>query len=76
MTLLTFALACWIERLLAAGTAADQAGFALLTGLTALALLEHWLLILPLPDAKLWRWMIPAPKTTPKRLLREDGHGL
>lgn len=64
VTLLTFALACWIERLIGATTAADQAGFALLAGLTALALLEHWLLILPLPDAKLWRWMLPAPETT------------
>lgn len=61
VTLLTFALACWIERLVAVEGAANQAGFALLTGLTALALLEHWLLILPLPDAKLWRWMLPAP---------------
>ncbi|MCG6884306.1 MAG: DUF3623 domain-containing protein [Silicimonas sp.] len=66
VTLLTLALGCWIERLMVADTVADQAGFALLTGLTALALLEHWLLILPLPDAKLWRWMLPAPapKTT------------
>ncbi len=66
VTLLTFTLACWIERLIAAETVTNQAGFALLASLTALALLEHWLLILPLPDAKLWRWMLPspAPKTT------------
>ena len=70
VTLLTLALGCWIERLAAAGTAAEQAGFALLTGLTALALLEHWLLILPLPDAKLWRWMLPAP--APKTNEREE----
>ncbi|MEO0929805.1 MAG: DUF3623 family protein, partial [Pseudomonadota bacterium] len=38
-------------------------GFALLTALSALALLEHWLMVVPLPDAKLWRWMLPAPKT-------------
>ncbi len=61
VTALTFALACWLERLYAAATPVDQTGFALLAGLTALALLEHWLLILPLPDAKLWRWMLPAP---------------
>ncbi|MEM7752200.1 MAG: putative photosynthetic complex assembly protein PuhE [Pseudomonadota bacterium] len=64
VTLLTFALACWTERVIAAETVTEQVGFALLAGLTALALLEHWLLILPLPDAKLWRWMLPAPKTT------------
>ncbi|MEM6387744.1 MAG: putative photosynthetic complex assembly protein PuhE [Pseudomonadota bacterium] len=70
VTALTFALACWIERLMSAQTAADQTGFALLAGLTALALLEHWLLVLPLPDAKLWRWMLPAP--APKMTERED----
>jgi hypothetical protein len=37
-------------------------GFALLAAITALALLEHWLMVLPLPDEKLWRWMLPAPK--------------
>lgn len=70
VTVLTFALACWIERLIAAETVSHQAGFALLAGLTALALLEHWLLILPLPDAKLWRWMLPSP--APKTYERED----
>ncbi|MEM8804005.1 MAG: putative photosynthetic complex assembly protein PuhE [Pseudomonadota bacterium] len=64
VTALTFALAYWFERLSAATSQADQAGFALLAGLTALALLEHWLLVLPLPDAKLWRWMLPAPRHT------------
>jgi len=70
ITALTFALACWIERLITAETVSNQAGFALLAGLTALALLEHWLLILPLPDAKLWRWMLPSP--SPKTNERED----
>jgi hypothetical protein len=32
----------------------------LVTRLTALALLEHWLMVLPLPDERLWRWMLPA----------------
>jgi putative photosynthetic complex assembly protein 2 len=38
--------------------------FTLLTTLSALALLEHWLMVLPLPDAKLWRWMLPGSKTS------------
>jgi putative photosynthetic complex assembly protein 2 len=62
VTALTFLMACWLERLYAATTVFDQIGFALLAALTALALLEHWFLFLPLPDAKLWRWMLPAPK--------------
>ena len=58
ITALSFAVACWLERLVATGDVA----FSLLAALTALALLEHWLMVLPLPDAKLWRWMLPAPK--------------
>ncbi len=72
---LTFAVACWLERLLAATTTADTVGFALLSAITALALLEHWLMVLPLPDAKLWRWMLPAPKH-PRSTTRPEGtHG-
>lgn len=62
ITLLTFAVACFAERLRTATTEAEIAAFTLLTALSALALLEHWLMVLPLPDAKLWRWMLPAPK--------------
>jgi putative photosynthetic complex assembly protein 2 len=62
VTALSFASACWLERLYAASTTAEVVGFALLAALTALALLEHWLMVLPLPDEKLWRWMLPAPK--------------
>ncbi|MBK5933459.1 hypothetical protein CCR78_05625 [Rhodovulum imhoffii] len=63
---LTFAVACWLERLFdAAITPADTVGFALLASLTALALLEHWLMVLPLPDEKLWRWMMPEAKKKP-----------
>ncbi|SMY07045.1 putative photosynthetic complex assembly protein PuhE [Flavimaricola marinus] len=66
ITLLSLSVACFVERLVAADTAAGQIEFALLTALTALALLEHWLMVVPLPDAKLWRWMLPAPKNLPQ----------
>ncbi len=36
------------------------AGASLLFTLTALALLEHAFMVLPLPDAALWRWAAPA----------------
>jgi putative photosynthetic complex assembly protein 2 len=62
VTALTFAVACWLERLWAVESVGDITGFALLTAITSLALLEHWLMVLPLPDEKLWRWMLPAPK--------------
>lgn len=60
VTTLTFAAACWLERLYAAQTPGDVAGFALLTALTALALLEHWVMVLPIPDERLWLWMLPS----------------
>ncbi|MGK7755815.1 MULTISPECIES: putative photosynthetic complex assembly protein PuhE [unclassified Roseovarius] len=73
---LTFAVACWLERLYAAQTGAEIVGFALLAALAGLALLEHWLMVLPLPDAKLWRWMLPAPKTQNDKAKRpEESHG-
>ncbi|MFZ7091411.1 putative photosynthetic complex assembly protein PuhE [Primorskyibacter sp. 2E233] len=76
ITALTFATACWLERLYSAETLQDTTGFALLTAITALALLEHWLMVLPLPDAKLWRWMLPAPKETTKTRHPEENHGI
>jgi putative photosynthetic complex assembly protein 2 len=60
ITGLTFATACWLERAIAAPTEAALTGHILLAALTALALLEHWFMVLPLPDQKLWRWMLPA----------------
>ncbi len=77
ITALSFAMACWLERLYASATPGEVVGFALLTAITGLALLEHWLMVLPLPDAKLWRWMLPAPKpTTQTKTTRPEGsHG-
>lgn len=60
VTALTFAMTCWFEPLYAAETAAATVGFTLLAVFTALALLEHWLMVVPLPDEKLWRWLMPA----------------
>lgn len=62
ITVLTALLAVCVERLVTAESLITQTGFALLTALAALALIEHWLMVIPLPDAKLWRWMLPTPK--------------
>jgi putative photosynthetic complex assembly protein 2 len=62
VTALTLAAACWLERLHAAEAPGHVVGFSLLTTLTLLALLEHWFMVSPLPDEKLWRWMIPERK--------------
>ncbi|MEM6759774.1 MAG: putative photosynthetic complex assembly protein PuhE [Pseudomonadota bacterium] len=70
---LTFAAACWLERLYTAQTQADQIGYALLAALTALATLEHWVMVLPIPDERLWRWMLPAPQPQ-KNQKTQGGH--
>jgi putative photosynthetic complex assembly protein 2 len=62
VSLLTFASYCWLARLWQVEDPGQITGFALLSALTLLALLEHWFMVLPLPDQKLWRWMMPAPK--------------
>ena len=76
VSLLTAATACWAERLIAADTPAAVVGFSLLAAITALALLEHWLMVIPWQDAKLWRWMLPERPKRQKTYGPEDAHGL
>ncbi|MFQ6551084.1 putative photosynthetic complex assembly protein PuhE [Aestuariibius insulae] len=61
ITVLTFAAACFLFQLSLAETDAEAATWALLAAMAVLATLEHWLMVVPLADAKLWRWMLPAP---------------
>ncbi len=74
--LLTFAVAWFIQSIFGAQSLSDKVGFTLLAALSGLALFEHWLMVLPLPDAKLWRWMLPSPNVLNKDLRSEDAHGL
>lgn len=76
VTGLTAATALLFEHGLTAATPGETIGFALLTCLCALALLEHWFMVLPLPDEKLWRWMLPAAKSSHSKSLHEDANGL
>ncbi|NNK79232.1 MAG: DUF3623 domain-containing protein [Litoreibacter sp.] len=81
ITALSFAVACWLERIHASTAAGDKVGFVLLAALTALALFEHWMMVLPVPDEKLWRWMLPAPKALKsknrlQKIINEEAHGL
>ncbi|KIN69965.1 putative photosynthetic complex assembly protein 2 [Sulfitobacter noctilucicola] len=73
VTFLSISAVCFTERLIASGATAAGTGFALLTALAALATLEHWLMVVPLPDAKLWRWMLPETTTT---LAKDKTHEL
>lgn len=58
----------------AAATPFETAAFALLGALAALGALEHLFFALPLPDAALWRWLLPAgdPRRSPD--LGREGH--
>jgi putative photosynthetic complex assembly protein 2 len=78
VTFLSITAVCFADRLIVASSPEAAVGFALLTALAALAALEHWLMVVPLPDAKLWRWMLPDAPTTlaPKNYAKDKTHEL
>ena len=75
VTLLTLTTVCWVERLFAVQNSYEIIGFSLLFAISLMALLEHWFMVLPIPDARLWRWMLPKTKTK-QDYLSEDYNGL
>lgn len=46
---------------------AQAAGAALLAALLLLAVLEHWFLVLPLPDHVIWKWALPRARGPAQR---------
>jgi putative photosynthetic complex assembly protein 2 len=57
VTAATVVLVLVLEKALVPGLPADAAvGLTLVATLLGLAILEHWLLVLPLPASALWRW--------------------
>jgi putative photosynthetic complex assembly protein 2 len=50
----------------------DQVRLLLLAALTALGLLEHLFLVLPVRDSILWRWAMPANE----KIMKGNAHGL
>ncbi|MBZ4021374.1 hypothetical protein CKO11_02715 [Rhodobacter sp. TJ_12] len=67
VTVLTFASGCFMERAITAESDGAFIGHVLMAVLTLLALLEHWFMVLPLPDQKLWTWMLPTAVTERNR---------
>jgi putative photosynthetic complex assembly protein 2 len=63
----TIALVVLVQKLLAAETAFRIAGLALVSTLLALAILEHWFMVLPLPTEKLWQWGLRGTAPPPGR---------
>ncbi len=56
--------AFWLQNCMAnTGHQVELIGFSFLLALTVLALFEHWFMVLAIPDAALWRWMLPKPRT-------------
>ncbi|MEO1564051.1 MAG: putative photosynthetic complex assembly protein PuhE [Pseudomonadota bacterium] len=74
---LGFTTGFWIERVTAAQDPGMIIGYSLLAALTALAMIEHWLMVVPLADAKLWQWMLPQTKAgLPQTTKVGENHGL
>ena len=65
---LALATGWWAAQAANATEDAPFIGYLLLAVLTALALIEHLFMVLPIPDQKLWRWMLPeAPTVQPTK---------
>lgn len=72
VTVSTVALVLIVEHALAEGLGpAQMAGATLLASLLALAILEHWLLMLPIPAERLWQW---GHSVRGKTALTDAGH--
>ncbi|MEM1236057.1 MAG: putative photosynthetic complex assembly protein PuhE [Pseudomonadota bacterium] len=56
---LSLATGLWVSRLASATSPEETVSFGLLSALTGLALIEHWMMLLPTADTKLWRWLMP-----------------
>lgn len=57
----------------AAASDFERAGYVFLATLMALAILEHWLLVLPIPVEKLWAWSMSSRRSdTAANQLRRD----
>ena len=54
------------QQAMSASDPAAVAGFSLLAALASLAVVEHWLLMLPLPVEKLFRWSLPGRRDAAK----------
>jgi putative photosynthetic complex assembly protein 2 len=62
----TIAAVLLFQHAFSAATPGDLAGFSLLAALASLAVVEHWLLMLPLPVEKLFAWSLPQGRNAAK----------
>ena len=68
-------VACWyLVQVLAAGSVAEQAAYSVVGLLVALGVLEHWFLVLPIQDSRLWQWAMADDTPEPEsRVLGTGG---
>jgi putative photosynthetic complex assembly protein 2 len=53
---------CLVNRVDQAQSDGERIGYILLATMMVLALIEHWMLVLPVPVEKLWNWSLPDRK--------------
>jgi putative photosynthetic complex assembly protein 2 len=63
----TAAAVALFHQAFTAADAGEITGFSLLAALASLAVVEHWLLMLPLPVEKLFRWSLPGRNAAKSR---------
>jgi putative photosynthetic complex assembly protein 2 len=61
VTLSTIGVYILIRRFLASDDPFNTTAYALMVSLLALAVLEHWFMVLPAPSEKLWKWAMRSP---------------
>ena len=84
ISLISFTLFFWVDKIFSIKSDDTLAiGYTLLASLTALALVEHWFMVVSVKDAELWKWMLPtgidkkkSVKANKKRISSEKIHGL
>ncbi len=63
VTMATVIVVLLTQAALRSGVPGEMVGLLLVATLLSLAILEHWFLVLPLPDAALWHWAMGAKGT-------------
>ena len=84
ISIISFTLFFWVDKIFSIKSDEILAvGYTLLASLTALALVEHWFMVVSVRDAELWKWMLPSGvnkkklgKAEKKRISSEKIHGL
>ncbi len=84
ISVISFTLFFWVDKIFSIKS--DDilvVGYTLLASLTALALVEHWFMVVSVRDAELWKWMLPRAvnrnkeiKARKKQIGSEKIHGL